>query len=340
MQKRKLTYILMIMAIAGVSRAAYFSGSENAGPTRKTKINMETSSRANASGKGADMTVHFVDVGQGLGILVQSGEETLVYDGGDRATADLFADYLQDQGVESVDYMIASHYDADHIGGLMEVLDLFEVETVIAPAYEHSSNLYRNFSNAVSEEGSTVYHPNVGEAFEFGSGEFTVLSPEGISSDSNENSVVIKLENGENSFIFTGDAEKSNEQDMLYMDIDCDVLCLGHHGSSHSTSWEFLSATTPEYAVISCGLGNEYGHPHAETMEELKDMEIPIFRTDKQGTIVAFSNGEEISWNEEPSTDYSSGEDLKKTRSKSEEKNSTETWDALEEVLQELERLF
>ena len=257
---------------------------------------------------GNDMTVHFVDVGQGLGILVRSGDETLVYDGGPASNADLFSAYLQEQGVKQIDYMIASHYDADHIGGLLEALELFDVENVIGPTYEHDSNLYRNFLSAVSEEGIEIYHPEVGDMFEFGSGRFTVLSPDGVyPNDSNKNSVVVKLENGDDSFMFTGDAEEDSEQKMLGMDLDCDVLCVGHHGSSYSTSWEFLSATDPECAVVSCGRENTYGHPHDETIEKLHYMDISIYRTDKQGTIVAYSTGKEISWDEEAFEETSSG---------------------------------
>ena len=256
------------------------------------------------------MAVHFIDVGQGLGILVQSGGQNLVYDGGDSSNADLFTNYLQYQNVETIDYMISSHYDADHIGGLVEVLELFDVKTVIGPDYVHDSSLYTTFIDAVSAEGLSMLYPAVGEAFDFGTGEFTILSPDGIyPNGSNENSVAIKLENSENSFIFTGDAEEVTEQDMIStgMDLDCDVLSVGHHGSSSSTTWDFLSATSPEYAVISCESGNQYGHPHAETMQKLQDMGIQVFRSDKQGTVVALSDGTEITWTVEPCNDYSSG---------------------------------
>ena len=134
--------------------------------------------------------------------------------------------------------------------------------------------------------------------------------PDGISQNSNDNSVVIKLENGSNSFIFTGDAEETSEQDMIStgMNLDCDVLSVGHHGSASSTTWDFLEATSPSYAVISCGVNNQYNHPSAETMGRLSDMEIPVFRTDKQGTIIAVSDGTTISWSQDPCNDYSSGD--------------------------------
>lgn len=153
----------------------------------------------------------------------------------------------------------------------------------------------------------------MGDSYSFGTGSFTILAPDGINADdSNNNSVAIKLENGSTSFIFTGDAEEKSEEDMIRpdVDLDCDVLCVGHHGSSSSTSWDFLEATTPSYAVISCGMGNQYHHPSAETMERLSDMDIPVFRTDEQGTVTAVSDGTSVTWTASPCNDYSSGDEV------------------------------
>lgn len=257
------------------------------------------------------MAVHFIDVGQGLAILVQSQGQNLLYDGGDREHADEVVAYLQNQQVQNIDYMISSHYDEDHLGGLVKCLEQFSVTTALGSDYVHDSDLFTEFMNTATGNAVTIQYPSVGDTFTFGSGSFTVIAPNGIHpNDSNENSVAIKLTNGSNSFIFTGDAEETSEQDMIStgMNLDCDVLCLGHHGSASSTSWDLLSASTPSYAVISCGTGNSYNHPSAETMGRLYDMGIPVFRTDKQGTLIAVSDGTAISWNTEPCNDYSSGD--------------------------------
>lgn len=259
-----------------------------------------------------DMAVHFLDVGQGLSIFVQSGGQNLIYDGGDRDTSRFVVSYLQQQNVKTIDYLISSHYDADHLNGLIGCLNAFDVENVICADYVHDSQTYQSFINTVNQKGLTPQHPAVGTEFAFGTGKFTILAPSSIDSgDSNNNSVAIKLENGQNSFIFTGDAESSSESAMCLsgINLDCDVLSLGHHGSASSTSWEFLQNTVPEFAVISCGSGNQYGHPHAETMEKLQDMGILVFRSDKQGTVIALSDGENISWNQAPCNDYTPGED-------------------------------
>ena len=265
----------------------------------------------------SEMAVHFIDVGQGNAILVQSGGQNLLYDGGDQSHADLIISYLQEQNVENIDYMIASHYDEDHIGGLVPCIDNFSVSNIFGPDYVHTSNLFNNFMNTATANAIIVQYPSVGETFDFGTGSFTVLAPNGISQNSNDNSLVIKLENGSNSFIFTGDAEETSEQDMIStgMNLDCDVLSLGHHGSASSTSWDLLEATSPSWAVISCGLNNTYGHPAAETMGKLSDMDIPVFRTDDQGTVIALSDGNTISWTQEPCNDYTSGSEKQSTDS-------------------------
>ena len=271
---------------------------------------------AKADGQG-DMAVHFIDVGQGLAILVQSGGENLLYDGGNRSHADEVVQYLKNQQVETINYMISSHYDEDHLGGLVKCLDTFEVEHVLGSDYVHTSDLFNTFMNTATAHAIIVEYPSVGDTYEFGTGSFTVMAPDGISQNSNDNSVVIRLVNGNNSFMFMGDAEETSEQDMIStgMNLDCDVLSLGHHGSASSTSWDLLEAASPSWAVISCGLNNSYGHPAAETMGKLSDMDIPVFRTDDQGTVIALSDGNTISWTQEPCNDYTSGSEKQSTDS-------------------------
>lgn len=256
------------------------------------------------------MSVHFIDVGEGLSILVQSDGENLLYDGGDQSHSDLVVSYLQENDVQNIDYMVLSHYDEDHIAGLLDCLEVFQVDQIMAPDYVHDTDLYMSFVDTAAEKGLSIQHPSVGESFDFGTGNFTVLAPDGLqSNNSNENSLVIKLENQENSFLLTGDAEEASEQSIIStgMNLDCDVLSVGHHGSASSTGWDLLEATTPDYAVISCGAENQYGHPSEEMMSRLSDMSIPVFRTDKQGTIIATSDGAMITWNTQPCNDYSSG---------------------------------
>lgn len=258
-----------------------------------------------------DMTVHFLDVGQGLSILAQSDDQTLIYDGGDSDKSSFVVAYLKEQGVTDIDYLISSHYDSDHVNGLIGCLNAFDVENVICSDYVHDSDTYQSFINTAQSKGLELQHPAVGTAFTFGTGSFEILAPSEIDqNDSNGNSVAIKLTNGNNSFIFTGDAESSSESAMCAsgINLDCDVLVPGHHGSATATSWEFLESTVPEYAVISCGVDNQYGHPDKDTMDKLQSMDIQVFRTDKQGTITVTSDGTNLTWSTDPCNDYTPGD--------------------------------
>ena len=284
-----LSLLLILLTAAGVPSAAY---------------------TAEAASADTTMAVHFLDVGQGLSVLVQSQGQNLLYDGGDRGHSSFVVSYLQKQNVSTIDYMISSHYDEDHVAGLVGCLDSFSVKNVIGADYIQDTKIYQSFENSVSSQGLNVQHPNPGTDFSFGSGKFTILSPQSISSNDNDNSVAIRLENGSNHFLFTGDAESAGEEAIcnLGLDLSCDVIVPGHHGSATATTWDLLQQTVPEYAVISCGAGNSYGHPHKDTMDKLSDMGIQVFRTDEQGTVIAVSDGSDIQWNQNPCNDYSAGD--------------------------------
>ena len=254
------------------------------------------------------MEVHFVDVGQGLGTLVKADGQVLVYDGGSRHASRKFVAYLKEQGVETIDYLVSSHYDEDHLGGLIGCLHAFNVKNVICSDYVHTSKLYQTFIDLTDEKGLKRQHMAPGETFDFGKGRVTVLGPVEIRKNaSNDNSVVIRIDYGERSFLFTGDAEHKSEEAMVQKgeNLKCDVLVPGHHGSATASCWDFLRATLPEYAVISCGEKNSYGHPHVDTMEKLEAMEIEVFRTDSQGDVVCKTDGIDLNWSAKPCNDYS-----------------------------------
>ena len=200
-----------------------------------------------------EIAVHFLDVGQGNAILVQSGGQNLLYDGGDQNHADEVVSYLQQQNVQTIDYMISSHYDEDHLGGLIPCLNTFEVSNVLGPDYVHTSNLFNTFMNTATANAIIVQYPSVGDTFDFGTGSFTVLAPSGISQNSNDNSLVIKLENGSNSFIFTGDAEETAvaiaKEAGILMDEKKDVVLT--HEQLEKMSDEELKKVLPNLKVVS-----------------------------------------------------------------------------------------
>lgn len=257
----------------------------------------------------SDTTIHFLDVGQGLSVLIQSNNEVLIYDGGGRDSSSFVVAYLKSHNIDTIDYFISSHYDEDHVSGLIGCLNVFNINHVIASNYVYDSSLYESFMNKIEQKHLTIDYPSVGSNYPFGSGFFTILAPSEIVPDSNNNSIVIKLTFNNISLLLLGDAEIPIETAMLSSgyDLHSTIFCPAHHGSASSTSYELLSAASPEYAIISCGTNNRYGHPHQKTMDKLQEYGIPVFRTDLQGTILAETDGSSISWSVDPCNDYSSG---------------------------------
>ncbi|MGM9537498.1 MAG: ComEC/Rec2 family competence protein [Candidatus Onthomonas sp.] len=245
---------------------------------------------------GDGLTVHFLDVGQGDAALLTSGGEHMLIDGGPRsASEELLAD-LDRLGVERLDYLVATHPHEDHIGGLPDVVETISVEQCWMPDDVADSKIYEDFLLALDEGDVSVTVPEVGDSFAFGDCTVTVLAPLQIADDHNNNSLVLKVVCGETSFLFTGDMEEDEEEDLLAArsDLSADVLKVAHHGSAYTSSTRFLQQVEPELAVISCGEGNSYGHPHSELIQRLEYLEIPIYRTDLQGEITVSSDGEQL----------------------------------------------
>lgn len=197
----------------------------------------------------------------------------------------------------------------------MFVVCLVKIDTVIMPDYARDTATYRDVIQALDYKQYKVTKPVVGDVYRLGDAKFTIIAPnkEDYGDEANNYSVGILLEHGEKKFVFTGDAEEEAEGDILAnkITISADVLKTGHHGSRTSSSEDFVQAVDPEYAVISCGEDNEYGHPHAATLNTLRAMGIKVFRTDEQGSIIATSDGKQITWNAAPSDTWKAGEPTK-----------------------------
>ena len=266
------------------------------------------------------LKIHFLDVGQGACALIESDGHYMLIDGGGRDSSSFTVSYLAQLGIEKFDYMVATHFDEDHIAGLIGVFNKFAVETILEPSYETDTSIYKSFKEAEKNSKAKVIIPEPGEEYTLGDAKFTVLAPkkpendtdqETASEDLKENnqSICILLKNGDNKVLFTGDAEQEEEQYLVDSgrDIRADVYLVGHHGSGSSTSELLLDAVQPEYAVISCGTGNDYGHPVQEVLDRLWDKDVSVFRTDEQGNIIMTSDGETITWNAEPSQTWAPG---------------------------------
>ena len=242
------------------------------------------------------LSVHYIDVGQADCALLECGGEYMIIDGGNVDDSDLVVTYLQDQGVEQLHTVICTHAHEDHVGGLAAVLAVYPTGQILSPTRTYSSACFDDFLYYADQQDIAITIPDPGDSFSLGNAEVTVLGPVKSYADPNNTSIVVKVEFGDTSFLFTGDMEKDAETDMLDhgMDVSADVLKVGHHGSSTSTSYRFLYEVDPEYAVISVGKDNTYGHPHRETVAILGDAGVPMLRTDELGAILAVSNGSEI----------------------------------------------
>lgn len=258
----------------------------------------------------SELAVHFLDIGQGDATLIACDGEYMLIDAGDNDKGTAVQNYLTKQGVTKLKYVIGTHPDADHIGGLDVILYKFQCETVMMPDIVNDTATYRDVIDTMDTKGYQNTLPQVGDSYTLGSAEFMILGPEKIYGDTNNSSIVLRLTHGNNSFLFMGDAEEEAEKDILNGDImvDADVLKVGHHGSRTATSNVFLQAVAPAYAVISCAEDNSYGHPHAETLNNLRSMGVQVFRTDEQGTVVVTSDGQEMVWNCAPSETWKAGE--------------------------------
>ncbi len=256
------------------------------------------------------MEVHFIDVGQGDATLITCGGQAMLIDAGDDTKGTAIWNYLRKQGVEKLDYLVLTHPDSDHIGGAPVILTKFDVDKVFVSNYKKDTTTYYKLIQTLDDQLLKADTPSTGSTYSLGSATFQILAPVNTYSNANDSSIALMVKHGENTFLFTGDAEIQAEADMLVNgnSVDADVYQVGHHGSSSSSSLNFLNAVSPTYAVISCEESNSYGHPHAEVLNHLRAMGVQLFRTDEQGSIVATSDGKEITWNCAPTTSWQAGE--------------------------------
>lgn len=254
------------------------------------------------------LEVHFIDVGQADSILIKGEKEAMLIDAGNNSDGELVVNYIKEQKIKKLKYVIGTHPHEDHIGGLDDVIDNFEIEKVIMPNAIANTRTFEDVLDSIDKKGLKITKAKVGDKYTLDGAKFIILAPNGESYNStNDYSVVVKLINGYNSFLFTGDAEELSEKEMLKNNKDLlksDVLKVGHHGSVTSTSKDFLDAVNPSVAVVFSETGNSYGHPHKEIIQRLNEKKIDIVRTDLQGTIVMKSDGKKIGFNDKEVQTY------------------------------------
>ena len=254
----------------------------------------------------ADLQVYFLDVGQGDSTLVICDGESMIIDGGPASASEFLYAFIRDTlKLEHMDFVISTHPHEDHVGGISAVLNAVPVDLILSPLTEWNSKKFESMKSLASKQGAPIIVPDEGDTLQLGGATVTVLHcwPQaGTYTTTNDTSIVVRIDYGETSIIVTGDAEYTSEYMMIDsgLPLKADVLRVGHHGSYTSTTQEFLEAVGPQFAVISCGKGNDYGHPHQVTLNKLAGIE--LYRTDLQGTVLCVSDGHNIRFTVEKET--------------------------------------
>ncbi len=294
--KRIITIILALILCLSMTGCRILPSTANSSVEGSSSVEPAVSDNAG-------LKAYFFDVGQGdCELVVLPDGKSMLIDAGENGIGKIIADKIKAAGVSKIDYLVASHPHADHIGSMDYIINNFEIGKIFAPkiAYKDTptTKTYERFLEAVKGKGLKISAAKAGMTL-FSEGEYTAecLAPlhdenEGL----NNYSVVIKLIFGDTSFLFMGDAESEVEEELLDYNVSADVLKVGHHGSHSSSTIQFLRAVNPQFAVISCGKGNKYGHPHTETIDNLNALDIKYYRTDKNGDIVFLSDGEKINY--------------------------------------------
>ena len=257
-----------------------------------------------------ELELHFIDVGQGDSTLILTpGGYSMLIDAGDNTQGENVASYIRSLGISRIDVLIGTHPDADHIGGIDDIIDSFEIGDFYMPRKTHDTKTYEDVLLAAKAKGLKIKAAESDKAIAFDPDSSALfLSPENRSyPDNNAYSAVVQLTYKNSRFLLMGDAEIENDEDMIskYGDsLSSDIIKLGHHGSATSSSEEFLDIVNPSAAVVSCAYKNKYSHPHKEILSCLEENDIPLYRTDEQGTVVFYSDGESVSVNMEDAGSY------------------------------------
>lgn len=279
---------------------------DNQSPTVLMPGGTHSTQKYAAALQNDQIRVHFIDVGQGDCSLITGNDFAMLIDSGISDNAERILAYLNEIGVSQLDCVVCTHPHSDHIGAMADIIGAYSPGTIILPDIAYDSTAYSKLDAAIAFANVNVIYPTPDSSYRLGENGayFTILGPIDLGDTSdpdfeiNNVSVVLKVNHGHNSFLFTGDIEEVAERDLISsgQDITATVLKVPHHGSVTSSSEDFISAVKPKYAVIQCGAENEYGHPHDAVIRRLSRHNADIFRTDLDGTIVATSDGESIDW--------------------------------------------
>jgi competence protein ComEC len=284
------------------------SGSTSKSTTAASTTKPTTPKSVIAPAITTEMKVHFLDVGQGAATLFEIGDKVMLIDGGDRDQSSFVVAYLKKQGIEQIDVIIATHYDADHINGLVGALNVFPVNQVYDANNATDTRVFNSFKNVIQEKQIPETIPGMRQSIQLGDATVTFVAPRQYGhATGNDDSICVRVQFSQTSFLIMGDPSADAEQQILTQNLKSDVFYASHHGSNGSNSKTLLANVDPDFAVISCGIDNQYGHPGDNTLARIKNIGAALYRTDQQGTFIATSNGQTITWSHKPCNDFTPG---------------------------------
>lgn len=251
--------------------------------------------KASESKETSSFSVHFIDVGQADAALIECDGHYMLIDGGNKADSNIIYTVLKNKNIQKLDIVVGTHAHEDHIGGIPGAFNFASADLTLCPTTSYNSEVFKDFARYANEKGGGITIPSVNDSYALGSATVHILGVNSAS-ETNDTSIVLKIQYGETSFLFTGDAEREAEQVILDSgaDLSSTVLKVAHHGSSSSTTYPFLREVMPQIAIISVGEGNSYGHPHKETLSKLKDADVQVYRSDLEGDIFVHSDGKKV----------------------------------------------
>lgn len=278
----KIIIILVLLVIGAFTKEQIVDSSEKSQIVGSTIVDSE-------------LFIYFFDVGQADSILIKENDYTILIDGGNQSDGENLVEYLKNElNINEIDILVGTHPHEDHIGGLPDVINSFEIGKLYLPNATTTTKIFETLLDSIEKNNYKITVPKVNEKIKLNNMNFKILYTGTDESDLNNSSIVLKLNYGNTSYLFTGDATDSTEESILNKDISADVLKVGHHGSSYSTTDSFLERVNPKYAIIEVGKDNKYGHPTNKTLDKLNAKNIKIYRTDLDGTIKLTSDGENI----------------------------------------------
>ena len=299
--KKQLTKALLVLIIL-VSGYFYTTYFDNKNITKDVTTNVKQTINESSS----NLKIYFVDVGQADCILINDNNEYSLIDVGNNEDGEKLVKYFKDLGITKFKYVFGTHAHEDHIGGMDNIIENFQIEHFYMPDAITTTRTFEEVLDALEEKKIAFETPEEDENLTFSDTDFKVLHVGKDKKDLNDTSIVLKLTYKNTSYLFMGDATSSVEKDILDKDIKSDVLKVGHHGSQYSSTISFLKKVSPKYAIIEVGKNNSYNHPKEVTLKKLEDLGTKIYRTDEDGTIILTSDGENMSF-ETVKTDTNGG---------------------------------